>query len=160
MTNEFMKLSEDFYTNTEQGMDSCPAALDTEELACGCWTALNNYNYFVGPYQDLETEHRHWNPKSEVISDPMYYWHLQNPNRELPPDFVDPFAKEKVLSDAKLFYDVQYLGLELKHYILIAVASVMGCILIAVFVRYFKDIQEQISMMKSEETVSVEYGTV
>jgi len=170
MTTEFKKLSEDFYSNTEQGMDSCPAALDTEELACGCWTALNNYNYFVGPYQDLTEEHRHWNPKSEVISDPLYYWHLQNPDRETPPDFVEPVMnweqekestpQEKVLSDTKLFYDVQYLGLELKHYILIVVASVMGCILIAVFVKYFKEIQEQISMMKSEEAVSVEYGTV
>merc|ERR1711994_1034428 len=25
-------------------------------MSCGCWMAYNNYNYFVGPYQDLTEE--------------------------------------------------------------------------------------------------------
>merc|ERR1712048_724684 len=42
--------------NREQGKDSCPVDAALDSMSCGCWMAYNNYNNFVGPYQDLTVD--------------------------------------------------------------------------------------------------------
>ena len=44
---------DDIWANEEQGVDSCPSNAKLNSLSCGCWMAYNNFNGFVGPYQDL-----------------------------------------------------------------------------------------------------------
>lgn len=155
-------------------MDSCPEALDTDELSCGCWMALNNWNGFVGPYQDLEEKDRLWDESAPVISDPDYYWKLTHPDRERPLDMVDhqpvQISQNQVLSKTKRggsiynVYNSAYLGLRLKHIILILAASVMGCVLVGIFVRYFKEMREHITMTRKADerapSMGTEYGAL
>lgn len=51
MKSRLTALSEAVYVQTPHGMDSCPD--DIEDDFCGCWMAQNNYDFAVGPYQDL-----------------------------------------------------------------------------------------------------------
>jgi len=63
MLNRLQQLSDSFFYSEQQGEDSCPEdALDTDvgTIACGCWMAFHNYNYFAGPYQDLKDEQMQW----------------------------------------------------------------------------------------------------
>merc|ERR1712242_41002 len=102
----------------------------------------------------------------DIISDGGYWWYLTHPGREMPEDEKVHFGlvqKEQVLSgDIEMVSNVKYLGLRLKHYVLILVASVMGCVLIGVFVRYYKEMREQIEMRKTFDgtsSIGMEYGT-
>ena len=51
MKSRLSALSEDVFVATPHGLDSCPE--DIEDDFCGCWMAQHNYDYAVGPYQDL-----------------------------------------------------------------------------------------------------------
>merc|ERR1712154_43205 len=56
MYERLQTLSDGFWSNNEIGNDSCPDSVDLNGLSCGCWIAINIYNSFVGPYQDLTEE--------------------------------------------------------------------------------------------------------
>jgi len=164
---------DDFWFNEEEGVDSCPDDLDTDELDCGCWMAMNNWNSFAGPYQNLTAEHIYFEEDIEVISSPLHYWRLRNPDSEIPddmlererwfhPDFLpDAVGEEQRLSvSLSVSGNVSYLGLELKYYVLVLVASLMGCVLVVVFVRYFQEMGTRIASMRRPAAKSTDYGAL
>merc|ERR1712083_850815 len=134
----------------------------------------NNWNGFVGPYQDLEEKDKRWDPDAPVISDTMYYWHVTHPDRDMPPDMIalldEKQSHGQVLSKTKRGgvvyneYDAAYLGLQLKYIILILAASVMGCVLVVIFARYFNEMREHIIMTakiaESAPAMGTEYGAL
>eukprot|EP01083_Nonionella_stella_P229028 811107_1 len=65
MNERLQELSATIFENKQSGMDSCPVSLwDSDTLSCGCWMAMYNYNYFAGPYQDLEMDQIHFTEDS------------------------------------------------------------------------------------------------
>jgi len=64
MSLRMQELWDGFYENDRMGEDSCPSEYNEEmdpfgdPLSCGCWMAQHNYNWFIGPYQDLTEEQK------------------------------------------------------------------------------------------------------
>merc|ERR1712013_550620 len=87
------------------GEDSCPDGFSLEvqvgvgrgkekALSCGCWMALNNYNAFTGPYQDLQETH-------------IRFSHFKPPDDDeegaaAERDFSDRFAHAKVVDEEEV----------------------------------------------------------
>jgi len=171
MKAAFQTISEGIYENELQGTDSCPASLNTEELSCGCWMAIVNYNLFVGPYQDLEEGDKHWSEQDEdMLMDADYLWSLANEDRPKPPQkivYIDegPEGEQKLSGKEAHFSKLgavwsrgTLLSLELRYYAVISVAGLMACVLIFVFKQYFKEMQLRIKMGNPRSDVSIRAG--
>eukprot|EP00445_Apocalathium_hangoei_P025904 CAMPEP_0203931566 /NCGR_PEP_ID=MMETSP0359-20131031/70134_1 /ASSEMBLY_ACC=CAM_ASM_000338 /TAXON_ID=268821 /ORGANISM="Scrippsiella Hangoei, Strain SHTV-5" /LENGTH=556 /DNA_ID=CAMNT_0050860925 /DNA_START=1 /DNA_END=1671 /DNA_ORIENTATION=- len=44
-------LKQDFFENSDRGVDSCPAGIG---MPCACWMAVNHYGGYFGPYQEVD----------------------------------------------------------------------------------------------------------
>merc|ERR1712154_592448 len=83
LIQRLQELSVDFYQNKINGTDSCPLDFNVKDdgvidydFSCGCWMALNNYNYFVGPYQDLNAEQMNFANHLEIKQTHYKQWRL------------------------------------------------------------------------------------
>jgi len=98
MSVRMQELWEGFYENDRMGEDSCPSGFDEEmdpfgdPISCGCWMAQNNYNWFIGPYQDLTEE-----LKAFLLPDHVVPQHPARPvgvEPKPPNNFQDEWDKE------------------------------------------------------------------
>ena len=83
MKERLAELSVDFWQNEENGVNSCPLGWNDTDLnytSCGCWMAINNYNHFAGPYQDLTAEQINFNKEMFIFDEltneyySVYFW--------------------------------------------------------------------------------------
>ena len=51
LKQRLVKLRKHFFENNDRGVDSCPPGID---MPCACWSAINYYGGFLGPYQELD----------------------------------------------------------------------------------------------------------
>merc|ERR1712048_11881 len=56
MREKLSEVNENIWQSEEHGTYSCPDDAALNGMSCGCWMAYNNYNGFVGPYQDLSED--------------------------------------------------------------------------------------------------------
>merc|ERR1712013_218182 len=107
------------------GEDSCPDGFSLEvqvgvgrgkekALSCGCWMALNNYNAFTGPYQDLQETHirfSHFRPPDDDeegaaaerdFSDRFAHAKVEEEDVEEEKDYSDRFAHPKVVDEEEV----------------------------------------------------------
>eukprot|EP01084_Bolivina_argentea_P056022 102589_1 len=54
LVERLAQAQDSIYTNEDSGTDACPSK--RSYTYCGCWMAEHHYNFFVGPYQNLEEE--------------------------------------------------------------------------------------------------------
>lgn len=118
MGERLLELQAGFFENDISGTDSCPSSLDTDVLTCGCWMAINNYNYFAGPYQDLTDE--------QIQFDDITINHDKT---------------QFMINDN----NIQFMD-KLKNYYIYIGVSLMLLILFIVFIKYIKAIGKSASL--------------